>query len=218
MSILFLAKEKPFAEDAADLIKKHFKSFEIIFGDRDEPFPDQVLGQGFDYVISYMSPWVVPEEVLEKTKVAAVNFHPGSPKYPGIGCTNFAIYNQEKEYGITVHHMKEKVDTGDIIAVETFPIFAKDSVYTLTQRCYAYIYMAFIKIFPLMLSGQALPKSKDSWTRVPYTRHELNELCRLTQDMPKEEINRRIRATQYPGMPGAYWEIGGKKIEAKYND
>ncbi|BCB96339.1 hypothetical protein JZK55_12610 [Dissulfurispira thermophila] len=213
MKILFLAKQKPFSQEAAEIIKSNFfSSSKIIFGSVGEPFPAQLLTNHFDYVISYISPWIVPEQVLGNTKVAAINFHPGPPEYPGIGCTNFAIYNNEKEFGITVHHMTERVDSGNIITVKRFPIFDGDTVYSLTQRCYAYIYMAFVEIFSLILSNKPLPKSEEQWKRKPFTRKELNDLCRITSNMSEEEIKRRVRATTYPKMPGAFIEFAGIKF------
>lgn len=212
-SILFLAKHKPFAEDAAQLVKLHYQDAEIVFGAQNEPFPEHLFSKKVDYVISYISPWIVPKIVLENAHIAAINLHPGPPEYPGIGCTNFALYNDEKEFGITIHHMKEKVDSGSIILVERFPVFKNDSVYTLTQRCYAYIYIAFVKVFMFISTNQLLPESEEQWTRKPYTRKELNELCVITPDMPEKEVNRRVKATAYPGMPGAYMEIFDYKID-----
>lgn len=212
MTILFLAKQKPFAKEASELIRLHFSKSEIVFGQIDNPFPDHLYGIEFDYVISYISPWIVPKHVLDNTRIAAINLHPGPPEYPGIGCTNFAIYNGEKEFGVTVHHMKEKPDRGDIITVERFPIFNNDTVYSLTQRCYAYIYLSFVKLFSLILFNKPLPKSEEKWKRKPFTRNELNELCRITKDMPECEIKRRIKATTYPDMPGAFIELGGVKF------
>lgn len=204
MSILFLAKyDKPFAKDAAELIELHIEDSEIVLGSIDDSFPKHLRAKSFDYVISYISPWIVPQKVLNNTRKAAINFHPGPPEYPGIGCTNFAIYNGEKQFGVTVHNMKAKVDTGDIIHVEWFPIFDNDTVYSLTQRCYAFIYIAFIELFPLILSNSPLPRSKEVWAREPFTRKQLNELCVLKHDMSEDEIKRRIKATTYPGMPGA---------------
>ncbi len=216
MKILFLAKHKPFSENAAEIVKLHVNEAKIVFGDVNDPFPQDLLTEIFDYLISYISPWLVPEKVLSNIKTASINFHPGPPEYPGIGCTNFAIYNGEKEFGITVHHMKEKVDSGDIITVERFPLFANDSVYSLTQRCYAYIYIAFVKIFHLIISGKPLPKSEEHWKRNPYTRRELNNLCVVTKEMSADELMRRIKATTYPGMPGAFIEMSGYKF--KYSE
>lgn len=213
MKILFLTKHKPFSEDAAELVKFHFDSPDIIFGNISEQFPSDILNKQFDYVISYISPWIVPKQVLSKTKISAINFHPGPPEYPGIGCTNFAIYNEEREFGITVHHMDAKADSGDIILVERFPIFKNDTVYSLTQRCYAYIYVSFVNLFPLILQKKLMPKSKEVWQRKPFTRKELEKLCRITKDMSEDEIKKRIKATTYPNMPGAYIELFGNKYE-----
>jgi methionyl-tRNA formyltransferase len=212
MTILFLAKQKPFAKEASELIRLHFNKSEIVFGQIDNPFPDHLYGIKFDYVISYISPWIVPKHILDNTKIAAINLHPGPPQYPGIGCTNFALYNSEKTFGITVHHMKEKVDTGGIIHVERFPIFENDTVYSLTQRCYAHIYIAFIKMFSLILSNKPLPLSQEKWKRKPYTKKELNDLCIITKDMSDNEIKRRVKATAYPNMPGAFIELAGIKF------
>lgn len=215
MSILFLTKNKPFSHEAAALVVSHISDSEIIVGKTNEPFPRYLLTKRFDYVISYMSPWIVPKQVLDNTKIASMNFHPGPPEYPGIGCTNFAIYNGERHFGITCHHMAEQVDTGSIIHVERFPIFDNDTVFSLTQRCYAFIHIAFVKIFPQILIGASLPICHEQWKRSPYTRRELNELCIIRSDMPEDEIKKRVRATTYPNMPGAYMVCGGVRFIAE---
>lgn len=188
MSVLFLAKCKPFAKEAEEILRSHIKDVDVFFGNVGDPFPERALAKKYDYVISYISPWIVPKTVLNNAKIAAINLHPGPPRYPGIGCTNFAIYDGVSEFGITAHHMKSKVDSGDIILVERFPIFPHDTVYSLSQRCYVYIYLAFIKLFPILFTKGLLPQSKESWMSKPCTRKELNELCCITKDMTNEEI------------------------------
>lgn len=214
MSVLFVAKQKPFSQEAAELATKHFSQAEIIFGERTQPFPSHVLSVKYDYVISYMSPWIIPQQVLDNTRIAAINFHPGPPEYPGIGCTNFALYNEEKEFGITVHHMLAKADTGNVILVKRFPIFENDSVFSLSHRCYGYIYAAFTELFPFLLSKKLLPSSAENWKRKPYTRKELDALCEIRKDMTDAEIKKRVRATAFPGMPGAYIVLAGVRFAA----
>ncbi len=212
--IAFFAKDRPFMQDALQLLELHFQTVDSFIGSATDPFPLSEP-QSYDYLVSYLSPWIIPVTLLQKVRIAHVNFHPGDPRYPGIGCTNFALYNEESEYGITAHYMAEKVDTGPIILVERFPVFPNDTVYTLTQRCYAYIYHAFTKLFPYMLRGEPFPIGDEQWQRSPYRRRELEELCRITPDMPPEEIRRRVRACSYPGYPGAYVELGGVRFEAQ---
>lgn len=86
-----------------------------------------------------MSPWIIPKGLLERVVKGAINWHPGPPEYSRIGCTNFAIYNNEKEFGITCHYMLDKVDTGKIIGVKRFSILENDTVFSITQKCYLLI-------------------------------------------------------------------------------
>ena len=160
-------------------------------------------------MISFISSWVFPKQLLNNAAYAAINFHPGSPEYPGTGCTNFAIYNGEKEYGVTCHHMKATVDTGDIITGKTFSVKRKRFVYDVTQHCYQLIEEMFYEIMDCILQGKPLPLSDEKWKRKPYTRKQLNEFCEIKPDMSEEEIEKRIKATTYK-HPWAFTKIGDR--------
>lgn len=215
MSILFFGKRREdfYCQRAIDFTIANFPETTIVLGQAGEPFPKEWLEWRGDYILSYLCPWVLPDALLRRAQLAAINFHPASPDYPGIGCTNFAIYNQEQEYGVTCHYMAPKVDSGQIIAVRRFAVLPADNVYSLTQRCYAYMLVLYYEIMTGILRGEPLPKSSETWSRKPYTRAELNELKRITLDMPEEEIKRRIKAVTFPGTGGAYLEIGGERFE-----
>ena len=210
LRILFLGKkENPFAERAADYLRKHFKDALIFIGDRRDKLPEEVLSWKGDILISFIGSWIIPETLLQNASLAAINFHPGSPEYPGTGCTNFAIYNGEAEYGVTCHYMKASVDSGNIIAVKRFPVTADDTVFGVTQQCYQLIEVMFYEIMDRLLKGDDLPSSAETWKRKPYTRKELNELCYISPDMSEEEMERRIKATTYR-WPWAYTKIGNR--------
>ncbi len=205
MSILFIGKKDDHNSTiAGQFIATHFPGARIIYSSRHIPFPEELCDWNGDLIISYLAQWIIPGDLLKKARVAAINFHPGPPAYPGIGCTNFAIYNREKEFGITCHHMQAKVDSGNIIAVRKFPVFPADTVYTLTQRCYAEIIQLFYFIIGEILQGHELPLSNESWLRKPFTRRQLNELCELTPDMDQAEIDLRLKATTYGERVWAY--------------
>jgi methionyl-tRNA formyltransferase len=213
-SILFIGKkENVFCEIAQDTIRRSFPCSSLAIGKRGDPFPDDLRNWRGDYVLSYLSPWIVPECVLKNAATAAVNFHTGPPEYPGIGCTNFAIYNGESRVGVTCHHMAPRVDTGPIIAVRRFPLYEHDSGWSLTQRCYVAIQSLFYEIIDMILDGRELPTSEEMWTRTPYKRSELNALCEITLDMSESEIARRVRAVTFPGAPGAFIVINGMRFD-----
>jgi methionyl-tRNA formyltransferase len=208
LSVLFLCKkDNVFAERAAEFIRKNFKNSLIFSGTRKDPLPPEVLNWSGDLLISFISSWIIPNRLLEQAGVAAINFHPGSPDYPGTGCTNFAFYNGETEYGVTGHHMKAVVDTGKIIAVRRFKILPDDSVFSVTQRCYEEIEGMFYDIMDCILQDRPLPESAEKWTRKPYTRKQLDALCEVDPTMSEEEIERRIKATTYK-HPWAFTRIG----------
>ena len=212
-SVVFVGKRGDFyCERAKEFLESRFPNCRAVLGKRGEPFPRDVAAGEPAYLISYLSPWIIPAQVLANVGRAAINFHPGPPQYPGIGCTNFAIYNEESVFGVTCHHMAPKVDTGPIIAVRRFRLFEDDSVFDLTQRCYAHILVLFYDIVALLADGSDLPDAGETWTREAYRRVELEELCRIVPEMTRDEVLRRIRATTFPGAPGATVEIGGVRF------
>jgi methionyl-tRNA formyltransferase len=222
VSVLFLGKKGDYyCERALDFVLANLPDSTVLMGQRGDPYIDiqkKFEGWAGHYIISYLSPWIVPKYLLDRARIASINFHPGPPEYPGIGCTNFAIYNNEPFYGVTCHHMDLKVDIGKIIAVRRFPLFKTDAVFSLTQRCYSYLLTLFYDIFSLIVENKTLPSSSELWKRKPYTRAELNDLCRIKPEMSNDEISRRIRATTFPGKPGAFIEINGVKFAYTSNE
>lgn len=214
---LFTKTDKPTVQDVADFLKGHFERVIIYQGKVTDPFPVDAFNDNPDILVSYLSAWVIPDEVLQKTRLYNINFHPGPPEYPGTGCTNFAIYNNEKEYGVTAHFMEKRVDTGKIIAIKRFALFDSDSVYSLSLKSYDAMLALFYEIIGDVLKNKKFPESGLTWKRKAYTRKELEELCRIDPGMSQQEVSRRIKATTYPGMPGAYTDIFGNTFEYNSN-
>ena len=219
MNILFLGKRDDFyCERAANYLKLHMPNTTIFLGKRPEELPNEIVTWNGDGIISYLSPWIVPKWLLHRATTLAINLHPGTPEYPGIGCTNFALYDEVSEFGITCHYMLPKVDTGTIITVKRFPVYPTDSVYSLTQRCHSAILDTFYWLVDHLIQHKPLPISHEQWYRKPYKKVEFDELCRLTPNMDEVEIRRRVRATTFPGYPVPYMDIHGLRFVFKEND
>lgn len=198
MKILFLGKENDeHVKKALEFCQSNFDDVRFYLGKWGEKLPKELDAWEGDYIISYLSRWIIPERILIKAKMAAINFHPASPDYPGFGCNNFALYEDAKEYGATCHHMQPHVDTGAIIAVKRFPVFSTDTVATLLSRTYTHQLSLFYDIASYMIGEKDLPISSEKWSRTPFSRKDFNALERITPDMSKEEIMRRIRATTF---------------------
>ena len=214
--ILFLGKEKDkHCLKALKFIHRNFSDITYHLGKWGDPLPEDIGWWEGDYIISYLSRWIIPEYLINKAKIAAINFHPAPPSYPGVGCNNFALYENASEYGVTCHHIAKKVDTGKIIAVKRFPLFQTDDVSTLLSRTYDFQLTLFYEIIGKMLNDEKLPVSNDEWERKPYTRNEFNELCKISPEMDSIEIYKRIRATNFKQFKPTV-NIGEYMFELKY--
>jgi methionyl-tRNA formyltransferase len=198
VSILFLGKrDDENSVQAERFLRAHFATVTAACGEWGEALPAQVREWTGDYIVSYLSRWIIPAPVLKKASRAALNFHPAPPEYPGVGCLNFALYDGASFYGVTCHHMAPSVDTGRIIAVRRFPLLAGDDVALLLERTHQHLLTLFYEIVSEIAVSHSLPECAESWKRRPYTRMELDHLARIEPEMPREEVARRVRATAF---------------------
>ncbi|HEX8583740.1 MAG TPA: hypothetical protein VF680_04955 [Allosphingosinicella sp.] len=210
--IILLAKTEAFSQQARTIA-------EALFGDRlqsflgtvGDPLPEEVANGRPAFLLSFLSPWIVPGAVLDNAGVS-INFHPASVDYPGIGCYNFALYDESPEFGAVCHHMLAKVDTGVVIEERRFPLFPSDSVETLKLRTMVTMVSMFHDVCTLIAAGSELPVSERQWTRAAFTRRQMNALKKIEPDMAADEIARRIRAGTYPGYPGPSVTIAGHEF------
>lgn len=217
-SVLFLGKKNDkYCDRAFQFVEANFENVTAYFSAWGEPMPEQIRNWSGDYIISYLCRWVLPLAAIESAAREAINFHPASPDYPGIGCNNYALYEDASEYGATCHHMLSRVDTGKIIAVKRFPVFPTDDVDSLLTRTYEFQLTLFYEVVGTILNGQPLPESTEHWTRPPRSRREFNELGLITPDMSDDEVARRVRAISY-GMYQPTVDIGGFRFALKVDN
>ncbi|GIW21796.1 MAG: hypothetical protein KatS3mg068_0803 [Candidatus Sericytochromatia bacterium] len=199
MKVKIFAKERPYLIDFINLLSKKTDNIELYIGKVGEEIPKKAFENECDILFSYSSPWIIPSSILELTKTYNINFHPGSPEYPGSGCFSFALYNNENTFGVTAHLMNTKVDTGKIIKVRRFPIYPEDTVKSLIDRTYFNMILLAEEILNELFETNKLEFSNETWKRKPYTRKDLESLyCIKSTNISKEELQRIIRSTYYP--------------------
>ena len=211
-SVLFLGKAgDPFSERALAFCRLAFTDVSGHLSSWGDPMPDAVQQWEGDYIVSYLSRWIIKNPLLGRARKAAINFHPASPDYPGIGCNNFALYDDADEYGATCHHMDETVDTGALIAVRRFPVFPDDDVASILARTYDHMFQLFLEVLGGIAKGDPMPEEPGGWTRRPYTRKEFDALFEIRPDMSEDEVRRRVRAVSY-GKYQPYVRVAGRKF------
>jgi len=165
-----------------------------------------------DFILNLLSPVIVPPAVLKAARIAAVNFHPAPPKWPGVGSASFALYEGDAEFGVTAHLMAERVDSGAILKVIRFPILATDDCQSLWERALHHSLLLFCDVaHQLAREGHVAPCG-DRWERPPVTRKQFERWMTLPADAPADEIRRKVRALRHPKFPGPFIEIGGVRV------
>ena len=90
-----------------------------------------------DLFVSMSFNQIFKKSIIDMPPLGVINCHAGKlPYYRGRNILNWALINDEKEFGITVHYVDEGVDTGDIISQISLSITDEDNYETLLNRAY----------------------------------------------------------------------------------
>jgi len=91
----------------------------------EEKHLDYLKSLGIDLIISACGQ-IFKKEILSIPRRGVINRHSSLlPRYGGLWPVFWMLLNGEKELGVSVHFMEEKIDSGDIIWQEKF--YAKDN-------------------------------------------------------------------------------------------
>ncbi len=154
---------------------------------------------------------MVPSNVRALFPKGCMNLHSALlPKYRGRCPINWVLVHGERETGITLHHMVDKADAGDIIAQNRVAIADDDDARTLTVKVAAASAALLSEALPLITAGKA--------SRMPQDESKASVMGRRTPadgqiDWTKgaDEVRNLVRAVTHP-WPGAFTFTGTRKI------
>ncbi len=95
----------------------------------------QILALQPDLVVTAAFGQILPKSLLEAPSLGCINVHASLlPKYRGGAPIHQAVIDGEKETGVTIMYMVEKLDAGDIISQRTIPIEEDDHTGSLFDK------------------------------------------------------------------------------------
>jgi len=209
-SVLFFGRAKcNLSESILERLKKF--GFDVTYvqsNKRGQKLSEDILHWEGDFILCFRSFFILPKKLIQKAKVAAVNFHPGPPEYPGSGCINFALYDNAKVFGVTAHTMNEKIDNGVILEVRRFPIYSHYDLPILLSRTHNELFnlccdfIEEIKTYGDSIIKNKITLSKDEkWKGKARLLKELDELQTVSSNITEKELYRIIRATYIKEYP-----------------
>ncbi len=142
-----------------------------------------------------------------------LNLHPSLlPKYRGPSPVQTAILNGEKQTGVTIIKMDEKIDHGPIVAQSKEIILPADTAETLYQRLFTTGAETLMTILPEYLEGKIELQAQDH-SQATYSKKFSREDGQINWQKPAKHLDRFIRA-MFP-WPGAWTEIRDTRDERR---
>jgi methionyl-tRNA formyltransferase len=162
-------------------------------------------------------------EHIAKANTIAVNLHLAPlPEYRGCNQFSFAIMDDAKEFGATIHAIDRRIDHGEVLFERRFAIpdgCWVDDLYEMT--CVA-AFELFRDSLGSLLAGtySRTPQSELLKTRPTslHYRNEIEDLKRIDLNQSQALIERTVRATYMPGFEPPYAMVGGKKVQFVIRD
>lgn len=169
-------------------------------------------------LLSFSNSYIFKKRQLDKfEKINKINFHPGLPEYPGRDVSHFACYNNEREFGGTMHSITKKIDNGNIIELKKMQLNRKkpDHSYFLNIGHKAICYLLKKNFSKLLKNNITFKKIK--WSQTTYTRKKFLRMLHVKNDVTKDYLEHLRKSFYTPQYPSLYKIKEGKKIFIKFN-
>jgi len=154
---------------------------------------------------------ILPKGVLEAPKHGCINLHTSLlPKYRGPSPIQSALLNGDKETGVTIMKLNEKMDKGDILLQEAVQISEDDNSQTLSDKLFEAGSKLLIKAINDIEAGKAKYSPQDN-NKATYCKKITKQDGIIDLSAPAEEIVNKIRA--FTPWPGAVVRFGVKKVK-----
>jgi methionyl-tRNA formyltransferase len=151
--------------------------------------------------------------LIEFPEFGIINCHAGKlPFYRGRNILNWALINDEKEFGVTAHFIDEGIDTGDIVLQRSFPINDSDDYNTLLKCAHVECASTLYDAVKLIQAGTySRIKQTDIHALGTYFPKRISGDENLNWDQSSREIFNFVRAICFPG-PEARTMLAGEVI------
>ncbi len=154
---------------------------------------------------------IIPRDILDMPKYGCINVHASLlPKYRGAAPIQWAVLNGDKVSGVTIMHMNEGLDTGDMILQREVELDPEETGGSLFDRLAVVGAKLCVEAMEAIENGTAedIPQDHDNATHVGKISKEMGS---IDWSRPAEEIERLIRGLN--PWPSAYTRIGDKTLK-----
>lgn len=169
----------------------------------------QTIKPDFIYVIGWSR--LVKKEVLATAKQGGIGLHPTLlPEGRGRAPIPWTILKGLRRSGVSLFHLIEAADAGDIITQSSYDVSPDETATTLYQKVCQATYRLVKETYPLLAAGLAPRRPQDESKTTHWTKRTPEDGL-IDWNRSSTTIDTLIRAVTHP-YPGAFSYLRGKKI------
>lgn len=159
---------------------------------------------------------ILPRELLDLPSIACLNIHTSLlPRHRGATPIQAAILAGDEESGVTIMHMAEGLDTGDILLQKKIKLSLAETTGSLTESLANLSPEAILEALSFLKKG-IIPRTPQSATGITHTRQMTRADAAINMTCSAIELDRLIRAMNpKPGAHGTFQLPSGKTIALK---
>jgi methionyl-tRNA formyltransferase len=178
---------------------------------RDPSFPGTLDSFDADIFVVVAYGKLIPRSVFDRPRLKTINLHPSLlPKYRGAAPIQWALINGEKETGVTVQLINEKMDAGDIIAQEKISVSEDMNAEDLYRAVLPVGARLLDQAINALASGTASPRVQDE-SQVSLCGKITHDTARIDWSSPAENIHNLVRGLN--PRPVAWTTFRGQNLK-----
>lgn len=178
---------------------------------RSPDFLDQLRALAPDLVVVVAYGQILPTSVIAVPPLGCINAHASLlPRLRGAAPIQRAILAGDRETGVTVMRINERMDAGDVLTARRILIDSDDDSATLGAKLSELAADLLVEAVDLIAGAAAhwTPQDEAAATYAPMVRREET---RIDWKLPASEIERKIRA--FRPEPGAFTTHDGARLK-----
>lgn len=122
-------------QSIAAVCKKHGIAYESVPDVNAEDFRQRLRDAGTDLLISVSCPQIFKKPLIELPKLGCLNIHGAIlPHYRGVLPSFWMLANKEKNAGVSIYYVNEKIDAGELCGQRIFEIVPGESLDSFITR------------------------------------------------------------------------------------
>jgi methionyl-tRNA formyltransferase len=157
---------------------------------------------------------IIGESDIEKVPIGIINFHHSYKlKYKGRHSATWAIRNDEKFHGSTIHFIDKKLDEGKIIDSRRFRIEKTDTAEDVFIKSNKLGFVMLKRNFGNIINQTVKKDIEISKTQHTFRKRDLNHQITFSGDI--HQLLKDVRSLTFTGKPSPFIEVEGQKIYLK---